>query len=506
MNGHALPRTFRENPIVRSHARTAWRSFGKPLLGAAALFALAVIAAFYAESHDYTSDRITAWRMENAAEDLLGFLFMVQFAIASVGTIAAMLWTLTDEKRRGLFDLNLRSPMRPRDLAIGYLIGPALVPWSMAALAGASGWFIAVHVPELLVDWSLAQLLVATTAVVSASFSVLVGSGRNTLRGPLVGVSALGLALAASAMLPEFAAVHHLSGTVLIPEVMDALAGRSSPFSRTAWFGIETYAFDFTLAVQALGALGFFLGAMHSFRLRGTSIGPKFSVFVATSVAAVQLGFSAGAWDTIYQGLRSDPGRYRWNDMGQMGNVHLWFLLAVGGLGLLLAAFPSAERRFRANVRTQLTGFGRAFAEPYATAAALAALATVFMACVVSGIPTDIGQYGYLSDVPTLGDVLVAGASLWLSWTVLIAIFDTLQVRYGRRATSGFVLAICVWVLATVGLAIHFEEEAFHFLPMVTSFTFVAGGGGIESGALTGALGQVGLLSVALATRPRNAR
>ena len=134
-----------ENPIVRTQLRLARRYAFWPIFVIGALVAAAAVGSFaieYAEKAAWT--HTTARRLASYARGTYGIFFAFEMFVLAIGGTAAVIRSVAQDRKAGIFDANRMTPLTPEALAAGYWFGPIVPPVMLGAIPAAACVSVAV--------------------------------------------------------------------------------------------------------------------------------------------------------------------------------------------------------------------------------------------------------------------------------------------------------------------------------------------------------------------------
>ena len=176
--------TLFQNPIFLTQKRLVHRAGVLAAVLVAALLGLSLLSGLIADLTDPTTFGIRSG--QEAGKTFYGWVIGLEILVLIVGGFSRISRSLSDDRKAGLWDSNRLTPLRPRDLILGYWFGAALREFYMALGLALFGLAIVLLGKLPVTLWIGTQVLVAGAALFFGLFAVLTGMAFQRPQGGVV--------------------------------------------------------------------------------------------------------------------------------------------------------------------------------------------------------------------------------------------------------------------------------------------------------------------------------
>jgi hypothetical protein len=403
-----------------------------------------------------------------AGKAFYGWIVGLEILVIVIGGFTAVSRALTEDRKAGLWDSNRLTPLKPKEILLGYWFGPALREFYMALALAGFGLLIVLIARLPLTLWLGTQTLVASTALFFGLLGLLCGMAFQRSPGLLI---FLGLFfvwpmafMAPGRMLINFLLPIYGIGNLFSehpPGKHDYGSDWNSP---PEIFGVPFPAVLLSLILQIV--IGLFVWRALV-RKTANPFQPLLLRWEAFALFGVLVGSQhALLWD-LWSGGFPNHGVSRRGDFDHETLLHLTHggTLALGALLIFLASPPPENVRVQ-SLRLGFKNLGAVFSRS-AVSLALALAGVAGLALLTQFV------FGLKNSWPTF---VVAAVNLAEIFLVFALLLEFCRLRHRRRALGFvalwlFVLCIIPFILAGV-----FANEAFARISLLApGFTALAG-------------------------------
>ena len=421
-----------DHPIIRSYWRMQWRSGAWVLPVLALLLGILILAIMMESVPEHASDRSA----QKVAENALGGFASLSALVLLLFALRPVIRKVNAELKSGLLEANRLTPMTPRKLAVGYLIGPGVMGIAAYVVLLALSLAIVILLPISFMVWLQIVLLLTTTGILVGLAALLAGVAGKSNRAA---AWMLGLICILWAGVVGFG--KRFIGLYLLPfEPVSDLVGRQA--SRDiAFFATDLHPLLLVLPLQAV--VGGILWRAIVIRLsdpqRPLLTWPVAMVGYVAAIL-VQAGLS---WQ-----------HENANNLLAL-QAYIFICLLLLGAPLCLGV----ER-----VRVEVIGKGYGLGRVLLGSGPALALAMAVMGAIMLG--AQLGQVKSLVELAApvmIAELLILGVGVFM-------LVEIIRLLWPKRERAIWMVVLAVLVVLPVGLALLFQDrDILVFWPFFTS-------------------------------------
>jgi len=173
-----------DNPIFLTQKRLVHRGGVLAAILIAGLIGLSLLSGLIAYLADTTNFSFQS--PQEAGTMFYGWTIGIEILVLVIGGHSRIATALANERKAGLWDSNRLTPLKPRELVMGYWFGSPLREAYMAAILAVIGLAIVLVSRMSITIWLGTQILIISTALFFGLLGVLVGMAFQRPQGILI--------------------------------------------------------------------------------------------------------------------------------------------------------------------------------------------------------------------------------------------------------------------------------------------------------------------------------
>lgn len=459
-----------DNPIFLTQKRLTHRAGVLAAILIAALIGLSLLSglvAYLADPLDFDFHS-----SQDAGKMFYGWVIGVEILVLVIGGFSKISRVLADDRKAGLWDSNRLTPLKPREIVIGYWLGSALREFYMGAVLAGIGLVIVVLARLPVTLWLGTQVLILGTALFFGLIAILTGMAFQRPQSGIILLLPLFFFQMFSFAFPKFVIINFLLPIYGIANLFQDPDRGGHDLAFRDWnnwpdiFALPVPPIVLSLGLQFLVGIFFWRATV---RRTANPFQPLLLRWEAIAIFALLVIVQQGLIWGIWHGGFGNPGTS--NDINGaplLAIVHGGTIL----VGVLILAFasPIPERVRVEALRSGLGNLRLVFSR-----------SAVWLAVALSGIDAVASAAQFIFSFTAHGAAWALAAVNLLAFLLMFSLLlEFCRLRFQRRALGFVALWLFVFCLLPFILAGVFSNEGFAKLSFLAPGTIALAGSGID--------------------------
>lgn len=454
--------TLADNPIFLTQKRLTHRTGVLAATLIAALVGLSLLSGLIAYLADPRGFNFHS--PQEAGKLFYGWVIGVEILALVVGGFSKISRVLADDRKAGLWESNRLTPLKPREIIVGYWLGSALREFYMGAVLAGFGLVIVVLAKLPATLWLGTQVLILATALFFGLLALLAGMAFQRPQSGIILLLPYLFIQVFSIELSKFSLVNFVLPVYGIANLFSE--GHNPQHDWSGWpelFGLPVPPIVLSLGLQFALGIFFWRAAV---RKTANPFQPLLLRWEAVAIFSLLVVLQqALIWGIWHGGFGSAPGahtyRYEVNGAPMLSIVHGGTILT----GILILAFASPLPE-SVRVEALRTGMGNLRLVLSRSAA--------WLAIVLAGVAAVASASHFIFSFKVDGAAwALAAVNLFVFFLMFSLLLEFCRLRFKRRSLGFvalwlFVLCVLPFILAGV-----FSNEALAKLSFLAPGTVV---------------------------------